>query len=116
MEYQKSSNLDPNARLEISRIFVEGFYEWFKYFSKDKNKLTAAFSDAFVWEKFYVAMENGKIIGIAALTNGIETVVITNKKTLRKHLGFMLTLQKCKLLMFTWNRKELMMLLLSYRL
>ena len=33
-------------------------------------------------------MENGKIIGIAALTNGIETVVITNKKTLRKHLGF----------------------------
>ncbi|MCI6187429.1 MAG: GNAT family N-acetyltransferase [Spirochaetia bacterium] len=88
MEYQKSSNLDPNARLEISRIFVEGFYEWFKYFSKDKNKLTAAFSDAFVWEKFYVAMENGKIIGIAALTNGIETVVITNKKTLRKHLGF----------------------------
>ena len=36
MEYQKSSNLDPNARLEISRIFVEGFYEWFKYFSKDK--------------------------------------------------------------------------------
>ena len=48
MEYQKSSNLDPNARLEISRIFVEGFYESFKYFSKDKNKLTAAFSDAFV--------------------------------------------------------------------
>ena len=81
MEYQKSSNLDPNARLEISRIFVEGFYEWFKYFSKDKNKLTAAFSDAFVWEKFYVAMENGKIIGIAALTNGIETVFITNKKS-----------------------------------
>ena len=87
MEYQKSSDLQPNARLEISRIFVEGFYEWFKYFSKDKNKLISAFSDAFVWERFYVAIENGKIVGMAALTNGKEAVVITNKKTLRKHLG-----------------------------
>lgn len=88
MEYRKASNLHSNARLAISRIFVEGFYEWFKYFSNDKNKLISAFSDAFVWEKFYAAMENGKVVGIAALTNGVEPVVITNNKTLRKHLGF----------------------------
>ena len=88
MEYQKSSNLQPNTRLEISRLFVEGFYKWLKYFCKDKNKLMAAFSDAFIWEHFYVAIENSKIVGMAALANGKEAVVIPNKKTLRKHLGF----------------------------
>ena len=56
-------------RNAISDIFVEGFYEWIKFFSKDKNKLKKAFAHMFILDAFQVAVINGQIAGFASVCN-----------------------------------------------
>lgn len=63
---------------------------WLKFFSKDKEKLTLAFMHMFQKNKFYAAMENDKIIGITACTDGKSSPVKLNKKELCRHLGIVM--------------------------
>lgn len=79
---------DINVRGQIAQIFAEGFAQWLGYFSKDKIILANAFSHMFVLNQFYVAIENNKVAGMAACTDGKTFSVQLNKKELRKHLGF----------------------------
>lgn len=80
---------DTDVRQKISRIFVEGFYQWLHFFSKDKAKLTKAFAHMFRLDNFYVAVtEKNAIVGISACTNGRQPSVHIDKKEMRRHLGF----------------------------
>lgn len=88
MDVILASTLDNNARAAISDIFVDGFYQWLKYFSKDKQKLSRAFAHMFNFDVFYVATLDGNIAGIAALNDGTSSTVKLNKKEIQKHLGF----------------------------
>lgn len=76
-----------DVRGEISEIFADGFSPWLGYFSKDKNKIAAAFAHMFILNQFYVAVSEGKVVGIAACTNGISHSVKLDRTELRKHLG-----------------------------
>lgn len=87
-EIQLASKYPNNANNKISKIFVDGFYEWLHYFSKDKTKLTNAFSHMFNPGVFYIACLNGEICGMAACNDGKMKSVQLEKKELKKHLGF----------------------------
>lgn len=87
-EIQLASKYPDNANNKISKIFVDGFYEWLHYFSKDKTKLANAFSHMFNPGVFYIACLNGEIGGIAACNNGKIKSVHLEKKELKKHLSF----------------------------
>lgn len=77
-----------DPRPQMGRIFAEGFYQWLKYFTKDKEKLIKAMAHIFILDYFYLAVEGDKITAITACTDGKTPPVALDKKTLCKTLGF----------------------------
>ena len=82
-----ASKHSEDAKDKISKIFVDGFYQWLLYFSKDKDKLVKAFSHMFNQDIFYIALSDGQICGIAACSDGKAKSVHLEKRELKKHLG-----------------------------
>ncbi|WP_281975368.1 GNAT family N-acetyltransferase [Halobacillus litoralis] len=79
--------VDRDIKDEMSIIFVDGFYEWLHYFSKDKAKLYKTFAHMFNTEVFYTAIVDGNIAAISACTqNNIPSVKLKYSE-FRKHLG-----------------------------
>jgi ribosomal protein S18 acetylase RimI-like enzyme len=75
------------VRRGISDIFAEGFTQWLVFFSKDPNRIAAAFAHMFKLDQFYLAVSEGQVVGMAACTDGNSLSVKLDKKELRKHLG-----------------------------
>ena len=88
MEIIRATELGNDVRMEISELFVDGFYQWLKYFSKDRAKLSKAFRHMFNLEVFYVAVIDDEIVGITACTDGKISSVHLESKEFKKHLGF----------------------------
>ena len=88
MEYVRTDKLPFDSRPQMGRIFVEGFYEWLRHFSKDKDKLSQAMAHIFDLECFYAAVQDGEITAIAACTDGKAPGVHFEKKELCQALGF----------------------------
>jgi ribosomal protein S18 acetylase RimI-like enzyme len=78
----------------MGKIFAEGFYQWLKYFTKDKEKLSQAMVHIFNLDYFYIAAENNargtipEVIAITACTDGKTSPIKLDKKTLCDTLGF----------------------------
>lgn len=87
MQIMRASELGNNARKNISDIFVAGFMQWLKYFSKDEGKLSRAFAHMFVLDAFHVAVIDGDIAGIAACTDRKTPPVHIKAGEFRRHLG-----------------------------
>lgn len=87
MQIIRANELGGSARKSISDIFVAGFMQWLKYFSKDAEKLSRAFAHMFVLDAFYVATIDGNIAGIAACTDGKTPPVHIHASEFRRHLG-----------------------------
>lgn len=87
MQIIRANELGGSARKSISDIFVAGFMQWLKYFSKDAEKLSRAFAHMFVLDVFYVAIIDGDIAGIAACTNGKTPPVCIKAGEFRRHLA-----------------------------
>lgn len=77
-----------HIRNEISSIFVDGFYEWIKFFSKDKDVLKKAFAHMFNLDAFYIAIIDERVAGFASISNDRVKNISLNRKQLQKHLGF----------------------------
>lgn len=90
MEIKRAGELGEGVRQEISDIFVSGFFQWLRYFSKDPKKLSRALAHMFRLEAFYAAAEDGEILGIAACTDGKTSSVHIQTGELRRHLGFIM--------------------------
>lgn len=90
MKIVRANKMGNDAKINMSKIFVDGFYQWLRYFSKDKKKLTKAFSHIFNPDVFYLAVINGEIAGMIACTDGKVPSARLNSKELRKHLGFIM--------------------------
>lgn len=73
---------------EMSKLFVEAFYDYFKTFSNDKKKLYRCFKNIFYLNKFYVVMFDNELIGIGACGNGVESTIKLNKVNFIFNLGF----------------------------
>ena len=82
-----ASEFGNDARMRISEIFVDGFYQWLNFFSGDKEKLSKAFQHMFNLEVFYIAVIDDEIAGITACTDGKVSSVQLEGKELKKHLG-----------------------------
>jgi ribosomal protein S18 acetylase RimI-like enzyme len=87
MEYFKADKLMFDPRPQMGRIFVEGFYQWLKYFSKDKEKLALALEHIFDLSHFYVAAQGDEVIAVTACTNGKSPPISLDRKVLCKVLG-----------------------------
>jgi len=70
MKFICANELPFDVRPQMSYLFVEGFYSWIKYFSKDKDKLKETFKHIFDLEYFYVAVEDGDEKANASLSEG----------------------------------------------
>ncbi|WP_255377277.1 MULTISPECIES: GNAT family N-acetyltransferase [unclassified Listeria] len=95
-----------DPRMEMSRIFVDGFYQWLKFFSKDKKKLAKAFSHAFQLDVFHLAIIDQEIAGMTALNDGSKPTLILDKKELRKHLGFIRGSIAFRVLKYEFEEKQ----------
>jgi len=87
MEFTRADQLQFDPRLQLSRVFVEGFYTWIRHICKDKARLTAVFSHMFLLEKFYVAVEGETIAAMTACTPGISPIAL-DRKEFSRVLGF----------------------------
>ncbi|MDR1589443.1 MAG: GNAT family N-acetyltransferase [Oscillospiraceae bacterium] len=87
MQYLTADKLNFDAREQISSVFAEGFYQWLKYFSKDKGKLAKALEHMFDLSKVWVAVDGNAVAGITTCTDGITPPVCLDKKELRHHFG-----------------------------
>ncbi|MBD8500881.1 GNAT family N-acetyltransferase [Paenibacillus arenosi] len=84
----RADQLEFDPRVQMSRIFAEGFSQWLGYFSKDNEAIARAFAHMFVLNQFYVALtDEGTIAAMAACTDGRVSSVKLNPTELRKHLG-----------------------------
>jgi len=74
----------------MGEIFAEGFYSHgLNAISKDKDKLANALAHSFILDKFYIAVENDEVLGMAACTNGKAPIEL-DKKILIQKLGFII--------------------------
>ncbi len=89
MDFMRATEYGQAARAQMSRLFVDGFYQWLHYIHKDKTKLANVFSHMFNLEFFHVAVIDGEIAGMASCTDGKAPAVTLDRREFRKHLGFL---------------------------
>lgn len=83
-----ANTLGDSARDAMSAIFVDGFYQWLNYFSKDKELLRRTFRHIFNMDVFYLGVDNDDaILGMAACRGEKALTVRLDKGEFRKHLG-----------------------------
>ena len=87
VEYIRGDKMNNNPQEQMGEIFANGYYEWLKYFSKDKSKLAKAFAHIFILEYFYFAMDGDEVLAFTACTNGKESSITLDKRILTKELG-----------------------------
>lgn len=97
MKYMKASEValgrewnENGIQSEISSVFVDGFHQWLKFFSKDKHKLSKALAHMFNLDVFFVAMDGNRVAAITACTDGNTPCVRLQKQPLRRHLGIIM--------------------------
>ena len=90
IEVINAEDLSTNPRYEMSKVFVEGWYNDLKKLCKDKNKLQRAFEHIFKLEDFYVTLIDKKIMAFVAICDRVDErrVIHFDKKIMQKHLGF----------------------------
>ena len=87
MNFIRTDKLAFDPRPQMGRIFVDGFYQWLKHFSKDKEKLTGALSHIFILDCFYTAVQSDEIASITACTDGTTPPIKLDRKTICNSLG-----------------------------
>lgn len=90
MQVIRAGEAGRDIRIEMSKIFTDGFYQWLEFFSKDKDKLYRTFAHMFNLDVFFVVVMNDEIAAIAACTNNHQPSVTLDVRELRKHLGFIM--------------------------
>lgn len=88
IEVLKMADLDESIKHEVSRVFIEGYYNELSFFAKDPERLANAFEDAFIAEVFYLALIDGQVVGMLACANNKTRAMRLDPKKLRKALGF----------------------------
>lgn len=106
MNVIRAAEYDEKIRDKISSIFVDGFYQWLKFFSKDKQKLTNAFLHMFNLNVFYTAAVDNETVGIAACTYGKTPSVKLDRSEFKAHLGLFMGTIAYRILRNEFERKQ----------
>ena len=72
----------------MTELFIEGFWHLLQLLSKDRNKLKAVFYHTFLLDKFFVAVENGRVIGMVGYAESTKSSLHLDKHAFKKYLGF----------------------------
>lgn len=87
LRFAPADKLSFDPRRQLAEIFVAGFYDWLKYFSKSQPKLSAALEHSFRLAEFYVAVtDSQRIVAMAACPQGQPSLALDAKK-MRDALG-----------------------------
>lgn len=82
------SKLDETFVKQAVSVYVSVFYkELSAFISKDKEKLVRAFIPTFVKENFYLALLDGKAVGVLAYSTSLSHSRTVDKKHLMKEFG-----------------------------
>lgn len=74
-------------RSEISRIIAYGFSNDFSHITRDMERITKALLSGYELDRFFVADENGKILGVIACSDCNGRAAFVDTKEYIKHLG-----------------------------
>ncbi|WP_178075704.1 GNAT family N-acetyltransferase [Paenibacillus oralis] len=83
------AELGQDGLRQATEVFVDGFFQSLSYFSKDRARLVRALEHALVKEHFFVALVDGRVLGIFAFSAGRQRAFRLNRDILRKELGWL---------------------------
>jgi len=89
--------------LNIAKTIAFSFEKIFSVFTKDMERMAKVFENGIAADRFYVAEQNEKIIGIVACGDSTGRVLKSTKDECKKHLGLIRGLLAFKII-----RSELM--------
>ena len=88
IEIERASDCVNDIRSQMTELFIEGFWHLLQLLSKDRNKLKAVFYHTFLLDKFFVAVENGRVIGMVGYAESTKSSLHLDKHAFKKYLGF----------------------------
>lgn len=77
-----------NDRIGIAKAIAYSYEKDFSALTKDMDSIAKILEKAVIIDRFYVAEQDGEIIGIIACTDCTERAIKTNKSDCKKYLGF----------------------------
>ena len=83
------AELGQDGLRQATEVFVDGFFQSLQFFSKDRARLVRALEHALVKERFFVALMDGKVLGIFAFSAGRLRAFRLDRDVLRKELGWL---------------------------
>lgn len=87
IEVVRADSLGERGRHAAATLFAHGFAQDFTAFSREPDRLAAAFEPIILAERFYLALRDGEPAGIATLTEPDQEVFDPRWAPLRQHLG-----------------------------
>lgn len=79
--------LDDSYRLDVARVFVDGYFDALRSLCRDRERWAAALAPAFVADRFWVALVDGEVLGIAACCSPGTRAMHLDRDAFRAHLG-----------------------------
>ena len=88
----KARKANVNIKKEMNKLFIDSFYDYFRTFSDDKEKLSRCLKNVFDLNKFYVVILDEELIAMGACGNGVDSTI----KFKKRHFMFSLGISKGK--------------------
>ena len=80
-----------SLRKAIAEIFVDAYFPQLSFFTKDKDRLSNAFLNSFILDRFFGAFADGELVGIFALTDESGRCFKLVKSDFVANIGFLKT-------------------------
>lgn len=84
---ERGDVLGERYRRRITEVYVRSFAEDFVAFSRDTDRLAAAFEHMLLLERFYVVLVDGEPAGLASFTEGEQELFAPRLREILRHLG-----------------------------
>lgn len=83
----KAKKANSSVKNEMSKLFVDCFYDYFRTFSDNKKKLSKCLNNIFNLNKFYVVLLDKELIAMGACGNAIDSTIRFKKSNFIFNLG-----------------------------
>lgn len=80
-------DISENIDSRLAEIFIDGYYNDMKFFSRDRTKLEKAVTGSFNKNCYHIAFYEDEIAGIIACSNGNERAMTLKKEQFQKSVG-----------------------------
>jgi len=88
IEIRRMKGLSKCFDEEVTGVFVDAYYDLLSTIEKDKEKLVKVFKHTFVREVFYLALLNGKVVGMLACSTNRKRGLKFDRTIFIEHFGF----------------------------